>query len=34
MVMVAAEAKAVSNIHRFAEIAFFWPKPQHDCWRA
>jgi hypothetical protein len=34
MAMAAAEAKAVNNIRRFAKFAFFWPKPQHDCWHA
>jgi hypothetical protein len=30
MAMAAAEAKAVKSIRRFAELAFFWTKPQHD----
>ncbi len=34
MAMAAAVAKAVKSIRRFAELAFFWTKPQHDCWRA
>ncbi len=34
MAMAAAEAKAVRNTRRFAELAFFWTKPQHDCWHA
>jgi hypothetical protein len=32
MAMEAAETKAVKSIRQFAEFAFFWPKPQHDCW--
>jgi hypothetical protein len=29
---MAAEAKAVSSSCPFAIFAFFWPKPQQDCW--
>jgi hypothetical protein len=34
MAMAMETAVAVNSIRRFAEFAFFWQKPQRDCWRA